>query len=112
MHRPEPCHYKLAQSTLFRYSDLMTQKLPPTQEYARLIHYLWERINVTPVSDTESLKALSYATYDLMETFEDDGLMRNLNRWVDLKRDAPDAFEDYGDNLKQDYLEFFTKPLV
>lgn len=90
----------------------MTQKLPPTQEYARLARYLWERINATPVSDEESLKALSYITYDLVETFEDDGFMRELNLWVGVKEDAPDAFKDCGDGLKQDYPEFFTKPLV
>lgn len=77
------------------------------QEYLKLGRYLWERINTTSNSDTESLKALGSITYDLIDTFEDDGFMRELDLWIGVKRDAPKDFKDYGEGITRDYPEFF-----
>lgn len=79
-------------------------------EYRRLCRYLWERINATNNDDHESLKSLSYITFDLMETIDGQkysGPMWDLNMWAGLKRDAPNDFKDEGEGIKQDYPEIF-----
>lgn len=86
----------------------MEKKKELPEEYIRLGRYLWDRIDQCPLDDKEAIMVLSGVTYDLGRTIEDEGFMRGLNMWIDVRKDTGEPWDDSGVELKEAYPEFFA----
>jgi len=76
---------------------------------AQVARVLYDTVEAT--EDPVALWTLSSIPYDLQPVLDRElinGIGRELNIWVDLKRDAPEMGATYGDGIKTVYPEVFT----
>lgn len=85
----------------------MTKKTNLPEEYLRLGHYLWERINDSDPKDKEAQDVLSEAAYRLIDAYDDGGFMWDLKAWAAARRDTGEAWQTTAETFKKSWPEFF-----
>lgn len=86
------------------------KKLSFPNAYTKTGVFLWEQINAIDNEDRDSIEQWNDVVIALTPLFDQHlpkGFMFELDMWLGLKRDAPEAFADFGEGFDS-YPEVFT----